>query len=103
MNINEEQQCKLCAGHFTIIGILDNAQSYWPELNVLHCQSPCCKKTEELQLKTGQIERGYVYAASSPHFAGMEQYQVPDLVVSKTSKALTFKLNNTESTINAKL
>jgi hypothetical protein len=102
MDINHEQECKLCGGEFSVQGILSLAEYYWPELDVLVCKSPCCQKSEELQLKAGVVERGYVYAAGSAHFAGMELYKAPNLKVSKSSQAITFNLSGSEVTVSAK-
>ncbi len=102
MDITQEQVCKLCGGKFTVLGILENAQSYWPELDILRCLAPCCSSGEELRIKTGQIERGYVYAAGAPHFASMEKYLVPNMVVSESTNGVAIKLNNYETTVYAK-
>lgn len=102
MDINHQQTCKLCGGNFSVGEILSFAEFYWPELDVLVCKSPCCQKSEELQLSEGVVERGYVYAAGSPHFAGMEVYKAPNLHVSKRSQAIIFNLGGTEVTISAK-
>ena len=102
MDLDQPQTCKLCGGEFTVYGILSFAQYYWPELDVLVCKSPCCKRREELQLKEGAIERGYVYAAASAHFAGMELYKAPNLQVTKSSKSIVFNLGSSEVTISAK-
>ncbi|TLM73381.1 hypothetical protein ACONUD_07390 [Microbulbifer harenosus] len=102
MDINQQQKCNLCGDNFTVQGILDLAEHYWPELDVLVCRSPCCQKPQELQLKAGVIERGYVYAAGAPHFAGMEVYIAPNLHVSRSGRAISFHLGGSVVTINAK-
>ncbi len=102
MDIFERQKCKICNGNFSIKSILDLAECYWAELDVLICKSPCCDSNEELMLSDGQIERGYVYAAGAPHFAGMEQYNVVGLTVVKDSKSLIYTLDGLNVTINVK-
>ncbi len=102
MDIHQEQNCRLCGGKFTVKDILELADYYWPSIDVLVCRSPCCEKTEELQLEEGQIERGYVYAAGAPHFAGMQLYKVPGLNVAKSSRAITYTVNGSKITVNAK-
>jgi hypothetical protein len=102
MDIHQEQICRLCGGKFTVGGILELADFYWPRIDVLVCKSPCCEKTEELQLADGQIERGYVYAAGAPHFAGMELYKVPGLRVVKSSRAIKYTVSGAKFTVNAK-
>ena len=102
MDINKEQKCRICDGSFTLKGILDRAEHYWPELDLLICKSPCCNKPEEIQIKDGQIVRGYVYAAGSPHFADMEHYTAPGLTVSKSMDSITYELHGAKITIRAK-
>ena len=102
MDIHQEQNCRLCGEKYTVQGILELADYYWPRIDVLVSKSPCCAKIEELQLEEGQIERGYVYAAGAPHFAGMELYKVPGLHVVKSDRAITYTDNGSKITVNAK-
>lgn len=103
MDISEKKKCKLCDGEYTIKDILNNAKRYWPELDILICSTPCCKSSEDLQIKDGLIERGYVYAAGSVHFAAMESYIATGLKVVKSAKSITYSLNGIEKTVSENL
>jgi len=81
LTIDSIQKCKLCGGSFTVRAVLDLANHFWPEVDVVVCGSPCCDHREELRVEDGKVERGYVYAAGSAHFCGMEEYDVPTLEV----------------------
>ena len=93
LTIDTKQKCKLCGGTFTVRDLLRLADHYWPELDVVCCKAPCCDHTEELRIENGTIERGYVYAAGAPHFAGMEEYDVPTLELEKKKRDLVFTLD----------
>ncbi|QDV16758.1 hypothetical protein Pan153_13900 [Gimesia panareensis] len=99
MEYRKDQICKRCGRPWTLLGILENAQSYWPELDVIRCLAPCCGIPETLQLENGLIHRGYIYAAGAPHFAEMEHYEVPGLTVVKSSDSLTYSLHQKEVTV----
>ena len=99
MKHREDQICKHCGQPWTLLGILENVESYWPEMDVIRCLAPCCGVPETLQLENGLIRRGYVYAAGEPHFSDMEHYEVPGLTVVKSSESLKYSLHQKEVTV----
>ncbi|MDF7809642.1 hypothetical protein P4E94_19545 [Pontiellaceae bacterium B12219] len=88
--IDTIQKCKLCGGRFTIREVLSQPKYFWPEVDVVVCKASCCDHKEELSIKNNKVERGYVYAAASPHFCGMEIYDVPSLQLIENKDRLVF-------------
>jgi len=91
--IDTAQVCKLCGGAFTIRGILDHISYYTPAVDVVVAEGPCCHHTEELRIEEGKVVRGYVYAAGTSHFCGMEDYIVPGLELIEKTERLVFVLD----------
>ncbi|NDJ77526.1 MAG: hypothetical protein GYB65_14835 [Chloroflexi bacterium] len=103
MTIDTERACNTCGKTFTIRSIIAATAWYWPALDVAVSATPCCQFREELRLNTGQVLRGYVYAAGTAHFADMETYAAPDLIVNhKDATGLTFTLDGVTHTIQTK-
>ena len=86
MHLDELQPCPLCGGTFTVRALIEAAFRYWPALNVVYSRSPCCQAQEELEVHTNRVVRGYIYAAGTPHFCGMDEYEVPGLALEQRGK-----------------
>ena len=99
MTIDDTRTCPLCGGSFTVRALLDRVASFWPEVGVVVSGVPCCGRPEELRISDGLVERGYVYAAGSPHFCGMEEYVVLGLKVREKGDRLVFVLDGDERTV----
>ncbi|MEM6326665.1 MAG: hypothetical protein AAF791_06050 [Bacteroidota bacterium] len=84
--------CPACGGTYTVREVLRQPHAYWAALDVLQCTTPCCGRTEEVQLRDGEIIRGYVYAAGAPHFAGMECHGIPELRVRSRRGGLVYEV-----------
>ena len=69
------------------------------EASIAISESPCCYTREELRIETGKVWRGYVYAAGAPHFCGMEEYEVPNLILKTKRPELSFVLGGQERTV----
>ncbi|WP_435693407.1 hypothetical protein [Rubritalea sp.] len=68
-------------------------------MNVVTSKTPCCGKEENIRISNGSVSRGYIYAAGSAHFCGMEEYDASDLCILKESESLEIELNGTLLTI----
>jgi hypothetical protein len=79
MDIDGNVFCRQCSGTFNVRGVLERARRYWPMLDVTLSTRPCCGGSEDVQLRPGQVLRGYVYGAGSPHFSPEETYWAPTL------------------------
>lgn len=88
--------CRLCGGNFTARALVQRAQEYWAEVDVVKTQRPCCSADEDLRLMNGALFRGYVYAAGQLHFSAEEEYRVPDLEVERTESNITVRLTGFE-------
>lgn len=99
MTIDDPQTCRLCGGTFTVRALLHSATEYWPELNVVFAESPCCQTREELQIETNKVWRGYSYAAGVPHYCAMEEYAVPGLSLNRHGSTVTYVFEGQERTL----
>ncbi|WP_424951500.1 hypothetical protein [Deinococcus sp.] len=54
-----------------------------------------CGHRDELRLSIGQVELGYLYAAGTAHFAGMEERPLPGLRVKPGRKGLEVEYQGT--------
>ncbi|MBN1269339.1 MAG: hypothetical protein JXB04_07120 [Kiritimatiellae bacterium] len=97
--IDSPQTCRLCGGRFTVRALLDRITHFWPEVDVVVSDSPCCHTAEELRIEDRKVERGYVYAAGAPHFCGMEVYDAPTLELKEKQDTLVFVLDGKERTV----
>ena len=87
--------CTKCGGTFTLRGLILGAErGPARSLKVVASHTPCCGDTEELWLRTGFVSRGYTYAAGQPHFADMETYRLPSLVVQWNPGAVVVTLGD---------
>ena len=73
--------CWQCGAPFTADAWLDALVDWWAAVNVVRLACPACSAVEELSLETDAFERGYVYAAGTAHFAGMERYPLAGLAI----------------------
>lgn len=73
--------CWQCGAPFTADAWLDALVDWWAAVNVVRLTCPACSTVEELSLGIDAFERGYVYAAGTAHFAGMEHYPLPGLAI----------------------
>jgi hypothetical protein len=85
--------CWSCGAPFTPQRWLGGLMDWWARVNVTRLQCPACGQIEELSLADGGFERGYTYAAGSPHFAGMEPFDLPGLRVTAHADALEVTLD----------
>lgn len=74
-------RCSGCGRELDALGFLREVGVYWPTLDAAGRTCAACGHSDELRLSPGQIELGYLYAAGTAHFAGMEPHQVPGLLV----------------------
>lgn len=92
--------CHQCGGNYSIVELLKRPEDWWVVVDVVRAKSPCCGQWEELRLEEGVVHRGYVYAAASPHFCGMEEYECPELTDLRKGSHLTYKVEGEEQTLN---
>jgi hypothetical protein len=81
MDINESQDCKLCGGKYSISNVVTRIKYYWKNVDVFVSSLPCCDATAEIRITSTKIIEGYVYAAGSPHFCGMIEYDNSEIEV----------------------
>lgn len=60
---------------------------------------PGCARTSEARLETGLLTFGYIYAAGTVHFAGMEPVPLPTLVVAHAVDGLEISLDAVTHTV----
>lgn len=65
---------------------------WWPWLDTARHVCPHCGLTEEIQVAKGRVVFGYLYAAATAHFAGMEEVSIPGLAVHRVPGALEISL-----------
>lgn len=97
--IDAQQACNLCGGRFTIRAIIERISSFWPEVDVVVSETPCCHALEELRIENKRVWRGYIYAAGAPHFCGVEEYEVPTLELKRKDSVLVFELDGVEQIV----
>jgi len=73
--------CWQCGAPFTADAWLDALVDWWAAVNVVRLACPACSAVEDVALETDAFERGYVYAAGTAHFAGMERHSLPGLAI----------------------
>ena len=98
-NIDDWVECSRCGGRFTVRQLIVSATGCYRDLRVVRSATSCCQSAEELWLRNGLASRGYVYAAGQAHFADMEQYDTPGLVVRYDQEQVHIKLGDFENTI----
>ena len=94
--------CKLCGGEYTVRQLIAAADKCYRTLQVISARTPCCQSVEELWLRNGIASRGYVYAAGQAHFADMENYHAPDMVVTYSPEQVSLRLGDQERIIERK-
>jgi hypothetical protein len=94
--------CKQCGGEYTVRQLIDAAVACYRTLQVISARTPCCQSVEELWPRSGIVSRGYVYAAGQAHFADMENYRAPDLVVAYSQDQVSLRLDDQERIIERK-
>jgi len=80
-DIDTRIDCPRCGGCFTVRELLRAPGRAYRSLKVVTAHTPCCGGSEELWLRNGLASRGYLYAAGTAHFADMETYRAPGLLV----------------------
>ena len=98
-NIDTKINCALCGGEYTVRDAVLLANEAYRELDVVSAKTPCCSRREELWLRDAIVSRGYVYAAGQAHFADMENYEAPGLVVEYSDDEVSLRLGDYETTI----
>lgn len=101
-DIDQTIACGQCGGDFTVRQLIVAADGCWQSLEVVRSKTPCCQATEELWLRDGLASRGYVYAAGQAHFADMEQYAAPGMVVVYSPDQVSIRLVGCEKLLDRK-
>jgi hypothetical protein len=73
--------------------------TWFANLDCVQFRCPSCEQTSEASLETGRVTLGYIYAAGSAHFAGMQPVVLPALVVERSSDGLKLTLDSTSRTL----
>jgi hypothetical protein len=53
-----------------------------------------CQRSTEARIESTRISLGYTYAAASPHFCGMEEFEVTELQAWPDDEGLMVRLGN---------
>lgn len=93
MDSNTPISCSRCEGSYTVLDLVERAEDWWRNVDVVRSTTPCCAAREEIRIEPGKVGRGYVYAAGGPHFCGMVEYVCPEISDRKDSEeGLSFSL-----------
>ena len=98
-NIDDWVECSRCGGRFTVRQLIVSATGCYRDLRVVRSATSCCQSAEELWLGNGLASRGYIYAAGQAHFADMEHYDAPGLVVLYDPEIVRIELGQFQKTI----
>lgn len=94
MTPQQALRCFKC-GHEPAVGeFLMGLCSWWPQLRIAHHVCPECSFKQELQLGHAAIKFGYAYAAGSPHFAAIQQVQIPGIEIAESTTQLEVKFDD---------
>lgn len=88
-------KCVRCNSKYSITELFPFAIEYKAKLNVVIAKCPHCDSKKEIQILSGKIIYGYIYAAGEPHYCGMEEYSLDDLVVI-SKDPFKYRYNNIE-------
>jgi len=82
-------ECPGCKTDVLVADVLRGASKYWPTEKVaLHCYFSCCGGVHEASIRSGKISMGYLSAAGTAHFCGMEDYEIPGMQVCQCDAGL---------------
>jgi hypothetical protein len=87
-------QCPSCKQGISPGEFIGACSRYWRELNVVRFVCPLCQKSTEACIESTRISLGYTYAAGSPHFCGMEEFQVTELHAWPQDEGLMVRMGN---------
>lgn len=84
----------------TVRQLIVGAEKCYRHLQVVSSRTPCCQSTEELWLRNGLASLGYQYATVRAHFADIEQYDAPGMVVVYEPDRVSISLGDFHKTID---
>jgi predicted RNA-binding Zn-ribbon protein involved in translation (DUF1610 family) len=91
--MNSTIDCPSCRQSVTPREFIAGCSHYWRDLDVVRFTCPKCGKDTDAQLETSKVVFGYVYAAGSAHFCGVDEIVVEGLEVSRDRSNLAAHLD----------
>jgi hypothetical protein len=83
--------CFGCQRELGALDFLHEVAVWWPELDCGRRVCTTCGHREEVGLRPGVVELGYLYSAGTAHFAGVEERHVTGLGVERDTDGLRLR------------
>jgi ribosomal protein L37AE/L43A len=93
--------CPSCKQAIATRDFLAACSHYWAAVDAVKFTCPKCRKDTDARIEGSGIWLGYVYAAGSVHFCGMDQIKVEGLQAWREGEGLTVQLLEETWTISA--
>ena len=93
-------QCPSCRQGIAPAEFVAACSHYWREVDAVRFTCPRCQETTDARIENSRIWLGYIYAAGSAHFCGMEEIAVEGLQAWRDGVNLRVRLCEEEWTVN---